>query len=111
MRFIADYNKEESDCCAGVIKSLGANDGAQYLARIAATGATYEFDPNYRTVWTNGWQHMSVEQGGTSVEANWKFDESTLTSITACRFWDFKPYNDADGVSLNAIINAAPAGD
>ena len=45
LRFIADYNNEESDCCAGVIKSLGANDGAQYLARIAATGATYEFDP------------------------------------------------------------------
>ena len=45
VRFIADYNKEESDCCAGVIKSLGANNGAQYLARIAATGATYEFDP------------------------------------------------------------------
>ena len=50
---------------------------------------------------------MSVEQGGSSVEANWKFDESTLTSITAWRFWDFKPYNDADGVSLNAIVNAA----
>ena len=28
IRFIADYNKEESDCCAGVIKSLGANNGA-----------------------------------------------------------------------------------
>ncbi len=107
LRFIADYNKEESDCCAGVIKSLGANDGALYLAKIEATGATYEFDPDYLTVWTNGWQHMSVEQGGTSVEANWKFGDSTLTSISAYRFWDFKPYNDADGVSLSAIINAA----
>jgi iron complex outermembrane receptor protein len=107
LRFIADYNKDESDCCAGVIKSPGANDGAQYLARIAATGATYQFDPDYRTVWTNGWQHMSVEQGGSSVEANWNVGGGTLTSITAYRFWDFKPYNDADGVSLNAIINAA----
>jgi iron complex outermembrane recepter protein len=107
VRFIADYNKEESDCCAGVIKSLGANDGAVYLAKIASSGATFQFDPNYETVWTNGWQHMSVEQGGSSVEANWKLGESTLTSITAWRFWDFKPYNDADGVSLNAIINAA----
>jgi len=107
LRFIADYNKEESDCCAGVIKSLGANDGAQYLAKIEATGATYQFDPDYLTVWTNGWQHMSVEQGGTSVEANWKIGDSTLTSISAYRFWDFKPYNDADGVSLSAIINAA----
>jgi hypothetical protein len=107
VRFIADYNKEESDCCAGVIKSLGANDGAVYLAKIAATGATYQFDPDYETVWTNGWQHMSVEQGGSSVEANWKLGDSTLTSITAWRFWDFKPYNDADGVSLDAIVNAA----
>jgi iron complex outermembrane receptor protein len=106
-RFIADYNKDESDCCAGVIKSLGANGGAAYLARMAATGATYQFDPDYRTAWTNGWQHMSVEQGGGSVEANWKLGDSTLTSISAYRFWDFKPYNDADGVSLNAIINAA----
>jgi len=107
LRFIADYNKDESDCCAGVIKSLGANDGAVYLARIAATGATYEFDPDYGTVWTNDWQHMSVEQGGTSVEANWKLGQGTLTSISAYRFWDFKPYNDADGVSLSAILNAA----
>jgi iron complex outermembrane receptor protein len=79
----------------------------QYLAKIEATGATYQFDPDYLTVWTNGWQHMSVEQGGTSVEANWKIGDSTLTSISAYRFWDFKPYNDADGVSLSAIINAA----
>jgi iron complex outermembrane recepter protein len=107
VRFIADYNKDESDCCAGVIKSLGADDGAQYLARIAATGATYQFDPDYRTAWTNGWQHMSVEQGGSSVEANWKLGSGTLTSISAWRFWDFKPYNDADGTSLNAIVNAA----
>ncbi|HTU66164.1 MAG TPA: TonB-dependent receptor [Steroidobacteraceae bacterium] len=107
VRFIADWNKDESDCCAGVIKSLGANDGATYLARVAATGAIYQFDPDYRTVWTNGWQHMSVDQGGASVEANWKLDSGTLTSISAYRYWDFKPYNDADGVSLNAIVNAA----
>ena len=31
----------------------------------------------------------------------------TLTSISAYRYWHFKPYNDADGVSLSAIINAA----
>jgi iron complex outermembrane receptor protein len=48
-----------------------------------------------------------VEQGGTSVEANWKLGDGTLTSISAYRFWDFKPYNDADGVSLTAIVNAA----
>ncbi len=107
VRFIADYNKEESDCCAGVIKSLGANDGALYLAKIKASGAIYQFDPDYRTVWTNGWQHMSVQQGGASVEANWKLDSGTLTSISAYRKWDFQPYNDADGVSLNAIDNAA----
>jgi iron complex outermembrane receptor protein len=107
VRFIADWNKDESDCCAGVIKSLGANGGAEYLARIAAAGATYQFDPDYRTVWTNGWQHMSVDQGGASVEADWKLDTGTLTSISAYRYWDFKPYNDADGVSLDAIINAA----
>ncbi len=107
LRFIGDYNTEESDCCAGVLKTIGANNGAAYLAQIARTGATFQFDPNFRTIWTNGNAHMSVKQGGGSVEANWKTDAGTLTSISAYRFWDFAPDNDADGVSLNAIINAA----
>jgi iron complex outermembrane receptor protein len=106
VRLIGDYNRESSDCCVGVIKSLGANDGAAYLSRIAATGATYAFDPNYRTTYLNSYQHMSVEQGGYSAEANWKLDAGTLTSVSAYRYWDFVPINDADGTSLSAIINA-----
>jgi iron complex outermembrane receptor protein len=107
VRFIGDYNHESSDCCVSVIKTLGANNGAAYLARIAATGAQFNFDPNYRTVYLNSQPHMNVKQGGYSVEANWQIGESTLTSISAYRYWDFEPSNDADGTSLNAITNAA----
>ena len=107
LRFIGDYNRESSACCVGVIKTLGANNGAAYLARIAATGARFAFDPDYRTIYTNSNQHMSVKQGGYSVEANWKLGESTLTSISAYRYWDFNPHNDADGTSLSAILDAA----
>jgi iron complex outermembrane receptor protein len=107
LRLIADYNREDSDCCAGVIKDLGPNNGAAYLARIAATGAIYQFDPDYATVYINSYQHMSVDQGGYSAETNWNLGFGKLTSITAYRYWEFEPFNDADGTSLSAILTAA----
>jgi iron complex outermembrane receptor protein len=106
LRFTGDYNTENADTGASSLYSLGPNGGARYLAAIAAAGAHVVYDPTYRTTTINGRQHMEVETGGASAEANWNLGGYTLTSITAWRSWFFHPENDADGTNLSAFVNA-----
>ena len=71
----------------------------------AAAGATL-VDGHRRKVNFDSDQQVTVFQGGTSVEANWKLaNDFTLTSISAYRWWDFTPRND-DGLDVPAAYNA-----
>ena len=106
LRLIGDYNRENSDCCASALYSAGPNGGAVYLNFIRNIGATVVLDPDYRKVTLNSYQHMEVNQGSGSAEANWQIGEYKLTSISAYRNWRFIPTNDGDGTNLNAITNA-----
>jgi len=104
LRLIGDYSEEHSDTGAAVLYSPGPNNGAKYFAAAAAAGASVIYDPKYETTTIDGRQHMDVYQGGGSAEANWKFgDGYQLTSISAYRWWRFKPYNDGDGTNVDAI--------
>jgi iron complex outermembrane receptor protein len=109
LRLIGDYNRENSDCCASALYSAGPNGGAAYLNFIHNIGGVVVLDPDYRKVTLGSPQHMSVNQGGGSAEANWQLGEYKLTSISAYRNWRFVPTNDADGINLNAITNAGQA--
>ncbi len=103
LRLIGDYNREDSDCCASALYSAGPNGGTTYLNFIRNAGATVIFDPEYRKVTLNSRQHMDVDQGGASAEANWDLGGGyKLTSITAYRNWRFTPTNDSDATDLNA---------
>ena len=106
LRLIGDYNRENSDCCASALYSAGPNGGAVYLNFIRNIGGVVVLDPDYRKVTYDSRQHMTVNQGGGSAEANWQVGEYKLTSISAYRNWRFIPTNDADGTSINAITNA-----
>jgi len=109
LRLIADYNRESSDCCAGALYSAGPNGGAVYLNFLRSIGGVVVLDPTYRTVTLDSPQHMSVNQGGGSAEANWQLGGYKLTSISAYRNWRFVPANDGDGTNLDAITNAGQA--
>lgn len=109
LRLIGDYDRESSDCCAGALYSAGPNGGAVYLNFIRKIGATVVLDPDFRKVTLNSPQHMSVNQGGGSAEANWQVGDLKLTSITAYRNWRFLPTNDGDNTNLNAITDAGQA--
>jgi iron complex outermembrane receptor protein len=109
LRLIGDYNREDSDCCASALYNLGPNGGAAYLNFARNAGGTIVFDPDYRKVTLNSRQHMSVNQGGGSAEANWQLGDYKLTSISAYRNWRFVPTNDADSMSIDAITNAGQA--
>ena len=94
LRWIADYNEEDSSAGTRSLFSTGPtiNGVNRYQQRAAAVGATLA---EGRRVNLDAEQNVRVFQGGSSLEANWTLPgDYTLTSITAWRWWDFTPRND-----------------
>ena len=107
LRWIGDYNEEDSSAGTRVLYNTGPtiNGVNLYSARAAAAGATL-VNGSHRKVNLDSDQHVTVHQGGTSVEANWSLpSDFTLTSISSYRFWNFTPKND-DGLNVPASYNA-----
>ena len=91
LRWIGDYNEEDSSAGTRVLYNTGPtiNGVNLYSARAAAAGATL-VNGSHRKVNLDNDQHVTVHQGGTSVEANWTLpSDFTLTSISSYRFWNF----------------------
>ncbi len=107
LRWIGDYNEEDSSAGTRVLYNTGPtiNGVNLYQARANAAGATL-VKGSHRKVNLDNDQHVTVHQGGTSVEANWTLpSDFTLTSISSYRFWNFTPRND-DGLNVPASYNA-----
>lgn len=101
LRWINDYNEEDSSNGSMVV--YGAAD--RFWQRAAAVGASPIRDPDRHKVNINARQHVSVHQGGSSVEANWNLNGGyKLTSISAYRYWHFTPAND-EQLNVSAINN------
>ncbi|CAG8872725.1 Vitamin B12 transporter BtuB [Pseudomonas fluorescens] len=107
LRWIGDYNEEDSSAGTRVLFNTGPtiNGTNLYQRRANAAGATL-VDGTHRKVNLNNDQHVTVHQGGTSVEANWTLpSDFTLTSISSYRWWNFTPRND-DGLNVSTFFNA-----
>ncbi|MEB2650864.1 TonB-dependent receptor [Pseudomonas siliginis] len=107
LRWIGDYNEEDSSAGTRVLYNTGPtiNGVNLYESRASAAGATL-VNGRHRKVNLDNDQHVTVHQGGTSVEANWTLpSDFTLTSISSYRFWNFTPRND-DGLNVPASYNA-----
>lgn len=107
LRWIGDYNEEDSSAGTRVLYNTGPtiNGVNLYQSRANAAGATL-VNGSHRKVNLDNDQHVTVHQGGTSVEANWTLpSDFTLTSISSYRFWNFTPRND-DGLNVPASYNA-----
>ncbi|MFS2125790.1 TonB-dependent receptor [Pseudomonas sp. Pseusp97] len=101
LRWINDYNEEDSSNGSMVV--YGAAD--RFWQRASAVGASPIRDPDRHKVNINSRQHVSVHQGGSSVEANWNLNGGyKLTSISAYRYWHFTPAND-EQLNVSAINN------
>lgn len=101
LRWINDYNEEDSSNGSMVV--YGAAD--RFWQRAAAVGASPIRDTDRHKVNINSRQHVSVHQGGSSVEANWNLNGGyKLTSISAYRYWHFTPAND-EQLNVSAINN------
>ena len=104
LRWIADYNEEDSSAGTRSLFSTGPtiNGVNRYEQRAAAVGATLV---RGRHVNLDADQSVKVFQGGTSLEANWTLpNDFTLTSISAYRWWDFTPRND-DELNVRVMDN------
>ena len=112
-----DYSVQDPECCGTVFVRLGNTQRAlnrQYLARVAAhnavPGATF-----YQVPSTNPYDRLTDldsnlnagnKIGGASLRAKWNLGAGTLTSITAWRFWDWKPENDRDFTGLSIVAKS-----
>ena len=99
-----DYSKQDAECCGTVYARVGATQrplNRQYAALSAAQ--------NYSVVSTNPFDRVTDidadlsagnKIGGAALRVKWDLGEDTLTSVTAWRFWDWKPANDRDFTGL-----------
>jgi iron complex outermembrane recepter protein len=111
LRVIADYGSQAQNCCISVAAGTAYTriDGTalpnNFAARAARIGYTpLPIDPFARRVDIDSPVRAEMWTGGLSAKADYTFDAFTVTSITAYRFWNWKPQNDGDGTSRPATI-------
>lgn len=92
-----DYTRSDSTCCQ-VMPFLNTDTLLQQL-RAPVVGSI-----NNRTVNTTTDTFANIRTGGASLEANLKFGDHTLTSISAWRKWDFSNNVDVDGFNVAAPV-------
>ncbi len=110
----ADYNRQNPNCCVQYYARTGATQRPtirQYAALAAAQGyvvpSTNAFD---RVTDVDTDLRAKQELGGLSLVANWDLGASTLTSVTAWRFWHWDPSNDRDFIGLPiTTVSANPS--
>ncbi|GGJ57986.1 TonB-dependent receptor [Sphingopyxis bauzanensis] len=106
----ADYSKQDPECCGTVFVRTGLTQrplNRQYDSLAAAQ--------NYQVVSRNRFDRLTDidaslnagnKIGGTSLRVKWDVGPGTLTSITAWRFWDWKPENDRDFTGLSVVARS-----
>ena len=103
-----DYSEQNPDCCGTVVVGYGPTQRAanrQYPALAAALGYTpASLNPFDRLTDLDAPLSAGNKSGGASLRAVWDLgDHGALTSITAWRFWDWKPQNDRDYTGLSIV--------
>ena len=113
IRVIADYGVQRQDCCIGVVTGVVTTrtDGTalpnNFYARAARIGYTLPaIDPFSYNVDIDARVRTQMYQGGVSAKVDYTTEKLAFTSITAGRFWDWIPENDADGISATALYQA-----
>ena len=106
----ADYNKQDAECCAQIFVRTGATQrplNRQYAGLAAAQ--------HYSVVSTNPFDRLTDVDadlnagnkiGGASARVVWGLGRGTLTSVTAWRFWDWKPASDRDFTGLPIVTKS-----
>lgn len=103
----ADYSRQEPECCGTVFVRVGPTQRLitrQYEALTAAQNYTVvSRNPFDRLTDIDAPLRAGNEIGGASLRVNLDLGKGALTSITAWRFWDWKPENDRDFTGLDVV--------
>mgnify|MGYP002651349342 CR=1 FL=1 len=99
-----DYSEQDPECCAQIFVRTGATQrplNRQYAALAAAQNyvvpSTNAFD---RVTDVDANLNAGNQLGGVNLRVKWDVGPGTFTSISAWRFWDWKPSNDRDFTGL-----------
>ncbi len=99
-----DFSRQNPACCATVyVREAPTQRPAyrQYAALSEALGyAVASKNPFDRVTDNDAALSAGNELGGAALRVKWNVGGGTLTSVTAWRYWDWKPANDRDYTGL-----------
>ena len=102
-----DYSRQNPECCGTVFVRVGTTQRPltrQYDALAAAQGYVVPSrNPYDRLTDLDSELNAGNKIGGVSARIKWNVGPGTLTSVTAWRFWDWKPANDRDFTGLPIV--------
>ena len=105
-----DYSTQDAACCGSVYVGTGLTQRAlnrQFAALAEALGyAPPSTDPFDRVTDLDANLTAGNKIGGASLRVKWDIGPGTLTSISAWRFWDWKPENDRDFTGLPIVTKS-----
>ncbi len=110
----ADYTRQRPNGYAQVISGVAPTLrplNRQYAQMAAAFGYTPpSFNAFDRLIDTDTPWRSTQDMGGGSVEVDWTIGRGQLTSITAWRYWLWRPSNDRDFIGLPiTTVSGAPS--
>jgi iron complex outermembrane recepter protein len=110
----ADFNRQDPNCCVQYYARIGETQrpaNRRYAALAAAQSyAVPSTDPFARLTDVDSDLRARQQLGGLSLLAEWDLGPGTLTSVSAWRFWDWKPSNDRDFIGLPiTTVSANPS--
>jgi iron complex outermembrane receptor protein len=102
-----DYSKQDPECCGTTFVRVGKTQRVitrQYDALAAAQNYVVPSrNPYDRLTDLDSNLNAGNKIGGVSAKIKWDVGPGTLTSVTAWRFWDWKPENDRDFTGLPIV--------
>jgi iron complex outermembrane receptor protein len=105
-----DYSTQNPECCGtSFVRTVGTQRALnrQYAALAAAQGYTTQPRNVYdRLTDIDASLNAGNKIGGASLRVKWNLGDGTLTSVSAYRFWDWKPENDRDFTGLPVTIKS-----
>ncbi|GAA0337907.1 TonB-dependent receptor [Sphingomonas oligophenolica] len=109
-----DFNLQNPLCCVQYYARVAPTQrplNRQYAALAAAFNyAPPSTDPFDRVTDLDADLNAKQEMGGVSLVGNWDIGPATITSVSAWRYWDWKPANDRDFTGLPiTTVSANPS--
>ncbi len=105
-----DYSAQNPECCGTVYVRTGSTQrplNRQYAALAAAQGyAVVSTNPFDRLTDIDANLNAGNKIGGASLRITWDLGAGEFTSVTAWRFWDWKPENDRDFTGLPIVTRS-----